>query len=47
MARYSVNNYTVETLLSNIKTGSIAYSAFLYFRMAICYNIKNGEERCT
>lgn len=24
MARYSVNNYTVETLLSNIKTGSIA-----------------------
>ena len=24
MARYSVNNYTVETLLSNIKSGSIA-----------------------
>lgn len=23
MARYSVNNYTVETLLSNIKSGSI------------------------
>ena len=26
MARYSVNNYTVETLLSNIKSGSIAIS---------------------
>lgn len=24
MARYSVNNYTVETLLSNIKSGNIA-----------------------
>lgn len=24
MARYNVNNYTVETLLSNIKSGSIA-----------------------
>ena len=24
MARYGVNNYTVETLLSNIKSGSIA-----------------------
>lgn len=24
MARYSVNNYTVKTLLSNIKSGSIA-----------------------
>ena len=24
MARYSVNNYTVETLLSNIQSGSIA-----------------------
>lgn len=24
MARYSVNNYTVETILSNIKSGSIA-----------------------
>ena len=24
MARYSVNNYTVETVLSNIKSGSIA-----------------------
>ena len=24
MARYSVNNYTVETLLSNIKSGSFA-----------------------
>ena len=24
MARYSVNNYTVETLVSNIKSGSIA-----------------------
>ena len=24
MARYSVNNYSVETLLSNIKSGSIA-----------------------
>ena len=24
MARYSVNNYTVESLLSNIKSGSIA-----------------------
>lgn len=24
MARYSVNNYTVETLLSDIKSGNIA-----------------------